>query len=130
MRWTPPRASSAGIFELGGDTDDGDPIQAFIRTGLSDFGTGKLKRFPDLYLGYVGSGDVVLKVIHTSETGEKTEDWYRMAAKNAGAVREGRIQIGRGIKTRYAQFELCNTAGAAIEFADVRLRPLILDRRV
>lgn len=123
-------AGTGGIFELGGDTDDGDPIQAFIRTGLSDFGTGKLKRLPDLYLGYAGSGDVVLKVIHTSETGEKTEDWYRMDAKTAGAVREGRVQIGRGIKTRYAQFELCNTAGAAIEFADVRLRPLILDRRV
>lgn len=123
-------AGAGGIFELGGDSDDGDPIQAFIRTGLSDFGSGKLKRVPDLYLGYAGNGDVVLKVIITSETGEKSEEWYRQAMKPAESVREGRLQIARGLKSRYWQFELCNTAGAAIEFADVRLRPIILDRRV
>lgn len=123
-------AGDGGIFELTGNTDDGARIDAFIRTGLSNFGTGKMKRVPDVYVAYTSTGDLVLKVVTTSATGEKVEDWYRMAAKNANAVREGRFQPGRGLKSVYWQFELCNTGGDDFDLAELKLRPLILDRRV
>lgn len=123
-------AGAGGIFELTGGTDDGDPIAAAIRTGLSDFGIGKLKRVPDVYIGYAGNGDIVLKVVTTADNGVKVEDWYRMTAKPGDAMHPGRIQVGRGLKSRYWQFELCNTGGADLDLGDLKLRPLILDRRI
>lgn len=123
-------AGRGGIYEQTGDTDGGDPIEAFIRTGLSDFGLGKQKRIPDVYYAVTGTGRVVLKVVTTDPTGKLVEDWYESNAMADGDYREGRFKVGRGLKTRWMQFELHNTAGGTLDFVGLDWRPLILDRRV
>ena len=123
-------ATDTGLHMLGGDTDDGAPIHALIRSALTDFGSRHLKRVPNMYLGYTASGPMVLKVVHTSEQGSKVEDWYQVEPRPAGSVRESRFKVGRGIASVYLGFELVNVAGADFALDVVEWLPMRLDRRV
>lgn len=119
-----------GLYELGGGDDDGDPIAARVRAGLSNLGTGKMKRMPSLYLGYRSDGSLVLKVTTTSPDGERVETWYQSGARTAVDTREGRIKIGKGLKSVYFDFEIANVDGADFELDTLELLPLICDRRL
>lgn len=123
-------AAPDGIYLLGGADDDGDAIRARFRIGLSNLGTGKEKRMPAMYWGYRADGSMVLKVIVTEPTGEKVENWYALRPRGAGATREGRVQIGRGLKAVYWDFEVANINGADFDVDSLELFPMILDRRV
>lgn len=123
-------AADDGIYELEGSTDDGDAITASVRKGLDNLGTGKEKRFPSMYLGYRASGPLVLKVTTVETDGSRIENWYRIVPRGDGEIREGRIQIGRGLRSVYWDFEIMNVDGADFDFADLKLFPLILDRRI
>lgn len=123
-------AAPDGIYLLGGADDDGEEIRARFRIGLSNLGTGKEKRMPAMYWGYRADGSMVLKVITTDPTGEKCENWYALRPRGAGATREGRVQIGRGLKAVYWDFEVANIAGSDFELDQLELFPMILDRRV
>lgn len=124
-------ATDDGIYELDvGDDDEGDDIPAWIRTGLSNLGNGKMKRLPAMYLGYKSDGTLVLKVVTTGERGTKREDWYQLTAQTAGDMREGRIKLGKGLKSVYWAFEIHNKSGSDFELDNVTLYPLVLDRRI
>ena len=119
-----------GLYEQVGADDSGDPIEAFIRSGLTDFGAGRQKRLPDVYYAVTATGRVVLKVVTTDPSGALVEDWYESVGNAAADSREGRFKVGRGLKTRYLQFELHNTGGGGLDYTALDFRPLILDRRV
>jgi hypothetical protein len=123
-------ANANGLYWLDGDTDDGVAIPSMIRSGLMDFGSRQLKRMDRAYLGYTSDGTLGLKVITTSETGDEVAYSYKMIQKPANAPRESRVQIGRGMRSVYWQFELVNEAGSDFELHDLTLLPLILSRRV
>lgn len=123
-------AADDGIYLLGGEDDDGEAIRARLRIGLSNLGTGKEKRMPAMYWGYRADGDLVLKVVTTEPSGEKVENWYALRPRGAGDMREGRVQIGRGLKSVYWDFEVANIDGADFELDSLELFPMILDRRV
>lgn len=123
-------ATDTGLYELGGDKDDGEPILASIRSALTDFGDRRAKRVPAMYIGYAADGNIGLKVVHTSEQGKKVEDHYLMEPRSADAVRETRFKVGRGIASVYLGFELVNTDGADFTLDVVEWLPIRLDRRV
>ena len=123
-------AGAGGIYELVGSDDDGVAIDSYVRTGLLDIGKGKLSRVPEAYLGFASNGDAVMKVVHTSSTGAKVEDWYRSNFKAAADIREGRLELGPGVESRYWQFVVHNTGGDPLELASIELRPVILSRRI
>lgn len=122
-------ASEHGIFELTGDTDNGDEIAAWVRSAISNFGTGRAKRMPAAYIGYTSSGTMVLKVV-TTTGGTKSEDWYTLREKPAAAMRDGRIKVGRGLSSVYWAWELHNVDGADFALDAIELMPLLLDRRI
>lgn len=122
-------AADDGLYLLEGTNDGGEAIRARARLALTNLGTGKQKRMPSAYIGYQG-GRLVLKVITTSQTGEKEEFWYRIEARPAAATRESRIPIGRGLKSVYWAFELVNEGGDAFELDSLQLFPMILERRL
>lgn len=122
-------ASETGLYLMGGDRDDGDPIQARILTGEMDFGSPQIKRVERAYMGYSTTGDLVLKVIATVN-GTHTEFWYRATPLRTGEVTQTRVPIGRGIDSRYWQFELVNTDGADFELDRLDLQVLNLQRRI
>jgi len=124
-------ATDTGLYELGGDTDDGEPITARIRSALTDFGDRRAKRVPTMYVGYTATGQMGLKVISTSESGVKTEDHYLLEPRPAtGGVRESRFKVGRGIASVYLGFEVVNVGGADFALDVVEWLPIRLDRRV
>lgn len=123
-------ATDTGIYLLEGEDDAGTLIDARIRGGLTDLGTGKMKRQEAMYVGYRADGKLLLKVVTTSETGAKAEAWYSLAAQPAEAMREGRIKIGRGLKSVFWGFEIANIDGAEFELDSISWLPMVLDRRI
>lgn len=122
--------TSDGLYLLEGEDDAGDPIEASIKTTLMDFGTGVLKRIPDVYVAFVGSDKLMLKVVTTGQRGEQVETIYTSDVPAGTALHNGRIRIGQGLKSRYWQFELSNVDGAEFEIDEMAWRPMTLDRRL
>lgn len=119
-----------GLYELTGDTDAGELITATLRTGLTNFSSQAMKRLPALYVYAKTNGDLVAKITVTSETGEKKQYWYTINTNAAGAVREHRLEPGKGLKSVYWQFELETVDGADLLLDTLALAPMTLNRRV
>lgn len=122
-------ASEHGLFELVGDTDNGDEIAAYVRAALRNVGTSIKKRAPAFYLGYKSDNSLVLKVVHT-ESGEKVEDWYAVEPRTMTDTNGNRVKIGRGLKSTYWGWELHNVDGADFALDVVEMFPLVTNRRV
>lgn len=118
-----------GLYLLEGGDDAGEPIQAALESLLLDFGTGRQKRIRSAYLGYTAQGGLVLKV-RAVEGGEMSEHWYAASDVTADAPREGIMEVGQGLRSRYWQFELVNVDGADFEIDHIELYPIMLGRRV
>jgi hypothetical protein len=123
-------AGPDGVFLLEGDTDNGDKIPAWVRTGLLDFDSRRAKRMESIYVGYTSDKRLVAKVVTTNE-GIKVENWYTMRERQiASDSREGRIEVGKGLTSVYWAFELHNEDGADFALDVVALWPVFLDRRL
>lgn len=120
-------ATSTGIYSLGGSTDDGVNIDASYKTGLLDFGSNQFKQVPYAYLCIASDGNMILKV-STTHKGIKKEHWYELSEAQL-AYDNARIQLGRGLKSRYWQFELTNKDGSDFELSEFDVLPLVLRRR-
>lgn len=111
------------------DTADGEAIDFALRTALMDFGTTRFKRMPDVFFGLSTDGRMFLKVITRDyKTGAGYEDWYELTRTKDGPG-TARAELGRGLRSTWWQFELCNIGGAGIELDAIELRPMILDKR-
>ncbi|MGO1073571.1 hypothetical protein [Lysobacter sp. CA199] len=124
-------ATDTGLYRLGGDTDAGEPIHARIRQGMSAFGSQLKKSFPSMYLGYTASGDLRLSVVAADlRTGERIAHAYRLRARAADSVREGRVKVGAGLQSVYFDYVIENIDGADFGLDVIEFLPLRVDRRV
>ena len=101
---TPSHAGSAtGLYELGGDTDDGLPIIASIRLPAT-LREGTLKKHLGMvYLSMTGEGDAQFTVFG------KTQDWaYPFPLRDSGQTR---CKPGGGIRENYLGFGLTTPQG-------------------
>jgi len=121
-------ANDEGLYLLEGDTDDDAPISAYIRTGLTDFGTQFKKQVHDAYIGYTTDGRLLLKVI-TTDAGERKENWYALNPKDNEATSDNRFRISKGIKSVHWQFEVANIDGADFDISNMTVWPFVLHRR-
>ncbi len=122
--------SDDGLYLLEGQDDDGDAISAWVKTALMDFGTGKLKRIPDVYVAFIGGDKLLLKVITTNQDGTQTEDHYTTSVPPGSVLHNGHIEVGRGLKARYFQTVLENVDGADFEIDELAWRVVVLDKRI
>lgn len=123
-------AMSTGVFRLDGDTDDTAPIDARLRLGMSEMGTRLRKSYSEVYVGYTGNGQMLLRVIFTDDgSGEKRAAEYRMKPRPATGRRESRFETGRGISAVYFDFELENINGADFDLSNVDFQPVMSTRR-
>lgn len=118
-------ASDTGLYLLEGDTDAGSDIDVRIRMGAFDFGNGYRSRVEQAYLGIRSDGRVVLRVIADDDK----ERWYETQALH-GDLNTQRVKLGKGVNSRYWQFELVNRDGADIELEQIEFLPVTLTRRV
>lgn len=124
-------AADDGLYLLEGETDDGDPIYAGIKTGLMDFGIPELKRVMNAYVGLTRAGRLLMKVVTANRKDETpTERWYALKQNaRGGDVVGSRFELGRGIKSRYWQFEAVNVDGDDFEWDVLDLDLIRLSRR-
>lgn len=119
-----------GLYLLEGTTDDGDPIDAHIKTALMDFGSSVLNRCPDVYVSMATGNQVVLKVVSTGRDGTQREDIYTASVRPGEVLHNNRIKVGAGLTSTYWQWELANVDGGAFELDELSFRPLALSRRI
>lgn len=104
-----------GIYELNGDTDNGDPIDWYFKTGKLDLEEGQVKKARYVWLSYRPSGDLILVVDDGENEYEYDVESYKQIDN---AVR---IKLGKGIRNRYIQLELRNVSDEKIFLDRLRL---------
>jgi hypothetical protein len=118
-------------LRMEGADDAGVPIAAKLRLGMSSMGTRAQKRMASAYLGYTASGDLRVKAVVADEvTGDRTAHSYRLYARGASSMREGRVPIGKGLQAPYWDFVVENVDGADFELDVIEILPIYLERRV
>jgi len=113
-----------GLVRIGAGDDAGTGIDAVVRTGITDFDSTRMKRLVKAYLGVSSDGNVLLKTI----TDEGVENIYELQAETSTVVKESPVEIGRGLRARYWQFEVLNDAGSDFTLESVEFYPVILQR--
>lgn len=98
-----------GLYELTGETDAGDAITAYLKTGFTDFAIATVKRVENLYFGYTSSGQlaVTLEVLDSNQGAQA----YNLEARTATAPRTSRVVPGKGMWGRYWRIKIANVAG-------------------
>lgn len=118
-------ASDAGLFALDGGTDAGAEINGYITTGIDDFGSDHKKRCSDAYVSGKSSEPMDFTVLLDEGTAS-----YSYPVPATDTYREGKANLGRGLKARYWQFKVSNRAGADFEIGQVDVEAEKLSRRV
>lgn len=104
---TPTHAGSAtGLYEFGGDTDDGLPIVSSIRLPATLRESTLKKHLSMAYLSMQGQGEAQFTVFGPGAT-----QWsYGFPLRESGQTR---CPVGRGIRENYLGFGLSNPDGQA-----------------
>lgn len=102
---TPTHGGNAsGLYALGGDLDDTQPIVAVAKTGVTTWGSTVRKTLDAIYVAIRGSGTSETIVITPS-----TEWPYPLVVKDTGVSRS---IPGGGIRENYLGFGYTNSDGA------------------
>lgn len=115
-------ASDDGLYELLGDTDDGEDIIATIRSGFAQWAGAHLHSFKAAYLAVRGEGVFVLRLI----TADGKVYNYTVTQET---MRTTKVHMGKGLRARYFAFELVS-AGQDFDFETLEFIPLVANRRV
>ena len=116
---------SDGLYLMEGSTDDGAPIRASLGFGSTDFDSDKLTRLEHAYIGVASTGRMFLRVILRDGT-----RYTYAARRNDSYMAVQRIDVGRGIRASYMEFELYNDAGCDFELNTVSFHAAELTRRI
>jgi len=116
---------AAGIHVVDANDDNGLVIDAEIATGLSDMGTHFLKRIPDVWIGLRTTGAVDFVTL----ADELAERRYHVITRDT-FLREVRMKLDRGVRSRFWQFILRNRAGSDLQLSSITIEPQVLTRRV
>lgn len=116
-----------GLYELGGDSNDGEIIEAEVVTGQMDFGTIDRKRIEQFDLGYTAKGD--LEAVVSCE-GFQPSQPQLLEARLMNTARTSRIRIGKGMVGKYWKVELRNREGSDFELFSMQAKVAISTRRM
>lgn len=107
-----------GIFELDGDTDNGDYIGAYFEPITTDFGISNPKKVRFIFLGYEAEGDLIV----TLSADEGSEQSYTVDSQKTGQQRR-RVPTNRNMQGRYIMSRISNVLGCdfALDAMDVTI---------
>lgn len=118
--------SDEGLFRLEGSDDDDTPIDAMVRTGLTEF--PELMRGVNAWVVMTNDGEMLFKTI-TGDEGIYEVATYRMHARPTGTAVETRFDLDKGYVGTAWGFELENVDGAYFELDSARFWPVTVGRR-
>lgn len=117
-------ANESGIFELTGNSDNGDNIESKIVTGKIDVSNiGSLSYVRDVILYLKTDGTVRLNI----KASDGKEETYRLTTTN-NEVKSNRIVLSKGRKAVYWQFELTNDGVSSFELENTKVYRVITQR--
>jgi hypothetical protein len=122
-------AGEDGLFVMNSDTDDGAAITGSVLTGRLELGVPAIKGLSDIVVGYSSSGTMNVRVTAYSGKGSETYT-YQMPKRVADAPRAGRVTPGKGLKSRYYQFEFSAADGAEFTIDTITAQVAANNRRV
>lgn len=112
-----------GIYELSGDTDAGNPINALLDLGRTDLGYTHEKRVKNVHVGASAGGVLNVKV---SADGQ---EYTYPAQTSGGAMRYRPVKVGWAVKGYYWNFTVTNPGGSDFDIESAVLTPIPLARR-
>ena len=118
-------ASDQGLFDLGGDDDNGTPIDAHFELIATDFGIPNPKRLRFLYFGFESEGDLEIAVKADLEA----ERAYPLPAGKTGQQRT-RVPIGRDGQGRYWSLIIRNKNGCEFAMDSIYVMPVVLSHGI
>ena len=120
--------SSQGIFELTGNLDHEDAIQtSVVRSGVSDFGTDKLKSIKDCYVYIRNAGDNTIRLIANEQV---DRDGYPINYDFVDGLHRRRVKTALGIRASSWQVEFKNVNGQDFTLQNIEVVPKELSRTV
>lgn len=118
-------ADANGLYELDGERDLAENIVATMRGGMLQMNESRLSGLKGVYLGMRtdSGGDFLLKII----AGDGREYVYAIAVQPNQMTTK--VEIGKGLRSRYFQFEL-QSLGADFDLDAITFVPMTPQRRV
>ena len=117
-------SATQGICTLGGLADGTAAITATLQSAVTDFGNSFLKRVKMAYIGVNSNGMMYFQTVTDDNVGRT----YAMVPDAPGLHTE-RVQLARGVMSRYWSFQLQST-GVDFRLDAVSLLPVTLERRI
>lgn len=119
-------ANSSGIYELTGDNDAGDDIDAVFRTPQEDANAPYLKRPEDVYIGAKSDDDLAVSVLVDGNVEYKASN---ISGKTTGIVTR-KSKVGKGAKSRYWAVQVENVNGCDFTVESMELNLKAVTRKV
>lgn len=116
-------AGPQGLYELNGARDITTNIIGVLRGGMMQMAGSKLAGLKGVYLAMTGEGAYLLKL----KAGDGREYLYRF--KGQPGMMTTKVDIGKGLKSRYLQWELISV-GQNYDLDTIEFVPMIYERRV
>lgn len=101
-------AGPSGLFTIGGDDDNGEQVEAFVETVLSDWGTPSVKRPRFCYLSFMG-GPITFSVIDGELAEKSTID---LSPEDGSLPEVKQFPVPRTVAQRFWKFKIANKDGA------------------
>lgn len=114
-------ANTAGIYEVDGSDDAGQPISARIVLPKDDLESAMKRRIALVWLGAKSSGRLKLGV----KTNDDDTAYYTVDLSVVDGVRGSKVKLGKGLEGRYWQFAIENEDGADIDLASFEYEPVV-----
>jgi hypothetical protein len=118
-------ASPDGIYLLEGSDDDGTDIEASFSPGINDFESAQKKRMLNAYVMFKGDGQCYLKV-----TGDDGVQYEYLLESIGERTRTVKAKIGKGLKGRSFETEICNIGGTDFDIQEMLLSAEFLKRKI
>ena len=122
-------AGNNGLYQLGGDDDAGVDIQAYILTGMLDFGGHMMSRTPRMYFDFSGDSGLAVSV-YTSTDGLRRTEAFTLSLPAAPVDRSACLPLGRGLPSHFWQYRVSNVTGGSLEFTRCAPHVIPLSRSV
>jgi hypothetical protein len=110
-------AKADGIYEGGGDNDNGTDIEASYKTGAFDINATEVQKLRNAFLNFRSNGDIQL----FSVGNEINARLYNITNSTADTMHERRQKFERGIRDNHFSFGISNVAGSSFEIKSAKI---------
>jgi hypothetical protein len=124
-------AGPGGLYVLDGSDDVGADIDAVIRHDINDDvvdqRSGEMKSDPHFkrprwaYVSYQSNGQLQMNLGYVDDNGNEQTLSFAMPQRAANQFVTGRMELARGIRSRYLRPEFVNVDGAQFSMNDAKL---------